>query len=641
VTLREPITARWHRSALLADGAIGTLLFARGAASGTCVEGANLDRPGDVSRVHAEYRDAGAEFITTNTFAANRVKLAGHDLAGKLDAINAAGVRLARNASGADAFVAASVGPTGALLRPLGPLDDREAFDIFAEQIAALARCAPDLLLLETFGSAGEAFVALDAAKRTAPSLPVLVSLSVVEDGTTPAGDDLGIAFAKLTAGGADALGVNCAVGPQALFDALSPHASAIDLPLSVMPNAGFPENIDGRTVYRAAPEYFAMFAHDFIALGAAIVGGCCGTTPDVIKAMAPEVSGKPLRRTPPSHRPGAQAPARISTAGAPANVRELLRSPEVPGGAPRLATLPTDRPLTAFERKLGREFVVTVEVTPPRGVDYAAALEGARLIQDAGADAVDIADNPTARLRMSSLALAHLIRRETSLAAILHLTCRDRNLLALQSELLGAAALDITAILALTGDPSNIGDFPRATSVFDVTAAGLTEIVHALNAGRDLAGNALGAKARFRVGVAVNPLAADVEAEFAKFEEKRHAGADFAMTQPVYDVVSLQPFLTRARTLGVPLIVGLLPLRSYRNAEYLHNEVPGMFIPDAIRERMRLSADGAAEGATLAREMFAALREMPGVAGVYIMPQGRYEIVAEIMRSVHETASG
>jgi homocysteine S-methyltransferase len=628
--LRELITARWRRTALLADGAMGTLLFARGAASGTCVEGANLDRPDDVTRAHAEYRNAGAEFITTNTFAANRLKLAGDDLAGKLEAINAAGVRLARAASGGDAYVAASVGPTGALLQPLGPLDAREAFDVFAEQIAALADGAPDVFLLETFGSVGEALVALDAAKRTARSLPVLVSLSVLEDGTTPDGDDLGVAFAKLSACGADALGVNCAVGPQALFDALSRHAGAIDLPLSVMPNAGFPENIDGRTVYRAAPEYFAMFARDFIALGAAIVGGCCGTTPDVIKAMAPEVRGKPIVRTAPPPR-----------SPAPASVRELMRAPEVPSGPTRVATLPADRPLTAFERKLGREFVVTVEVTPPRGVDYAAALDGARLIQEAGADAVDIADNPTARLRMSSLALAHLIRRETSLAAILHLTCRDRNLLALQSELLGAAALDVTAILALTGDPSNIGDFPRATSVFDVTAAGLTEIVHALNAGRDLAGNALGAKARFRVGVAVNPLATDLGLEFAKFEEKRRAGADFAMTQPVYDVDALTPFLTRARALDVPLIVGLLPLRSYRNAEYLHNEVPGMFIPDAVRERMRVSQDGATEGAMLAREMFASLRELPGVAGAYIMPQGRYEIVAEIIRSVRETASG
>ena len=632
--LPELITARWRRSAILADGAMGTLLFARGAATGTCVEGANLDRPDDVSRAHAEYVGAGAEFITTNTFAANRLKLAGHDLAGRLEAINAAGVRLARAAANGVAYVAASVGPTGALLRPLGPLDSGEAFDIFAEHIAALAPSAPDVLLLETFGSVAEALVALNAAKRTAPEHPVLVSLSVVEDGTTPAGDDLGVALAKLRDAGADALGVNCAVGPQALFDALSPHAATIGLPFSVMPNAGFPENIDGRTVYRAAPEYFAMFARDFVALGAAIVGGCCGTTPDVIKAMAPEVRGKPLGRGAAPPRASAVESAQHIAASAAAQVREPLHVVGAQGAA-RVSSLPSERPLTAFERKLGREFVVTVEIAPPRGVDCSAALDGAKLIQDAGADAVDIADNPTARLRMSSLALAHLIRSETSLAAILHLTCRDRNLLALQSELLGAAALDITAILALTGDPSNVGDFPRATSVFDVTAGGLTEMVHALNAGRDLAGNALGAPTRFRVGVAVNPLASDLEAEFAKFEEKRRAGADFAMTQPVYDVATLAPFLARAGATGVPLLIGVLPLRSYRNAEYLHNEVPGMFIPDAIRARMRSSKDGAAEGTALAREMLSALRETPGVAGAYIIPQGRYEVVAEILRSV------
>ncbi|HEY5094592.1 MAG TPA: bifunctional homocysteine S-methyltransferase/methylenetetrahydrofolate reductase [Candidatus Eremiobacteraceae bacterium] len=632
--MRELITARWRRSAILADGAMGTLLFARGAATGTSVEGANLDRPDDVLRAHAEYLSAGAELITTNTFAANRLKLAAHDLGGRLEAINAAGVRLARTATNGDAYVAASVGPTGALLRPLGPLDSGEAFDIFAEQIAALAGGAPDLILLETFGSVGEALVALDAAKRTAPSQPVLVSLSVVEDGTTPAGDDLGVAFARLREAGADALGVNCAVGPQALFDALAPHAGEIDLPYSVMPNAGFPENIDGRTVYRAAPDYFAMYARDFVALGAAIVGGCCGTTPDVIRAMASEVRDKPLAPRTKQPRPRAVETSRPPSDAGSVRVRESAHMRGAARGATHISSLPGDRPLTAFERKLGREFVVTVEIAPPRGVDCSAALDGAKLIEDAGADAVDIADNPTARLRMSSLALAHLIRRETSLAAILHLTCRDRNLLALQSELLGAAALDITAILALTGDPSNIGDFPRATSVFDVTAAGLTEMVHALNAGRDLAGNALGAPTRFRVGVAVNPLAADPAAEFAKFEEKRDAGADFVMTQPIYDVAALAPFLARSIAAGVPLLVGVLPLRSYRNAEYLHNEVPGMFIPDAVRRRMRSSNDAAMEGAALASELLVALRETPGVAGAYIMPQGRYDIVAEILRT-------
>jgi len=630
--LQELITTRWRETAVLADGAMGTLLFARGAAVGTCVEGANLEQPDDVARAHAEYVAAGAELITTNTFAANRLKLAGHDLADRLESINRVGVRLAREAARDAAYVAASVGPTGALLRPLGPLDPREAFDIFAEQMTALSLGAPDLLLLETFGDAAEALVALDAAKRTVPGLPVLVSLSVVEDGTTAAGDDLGVAFGQLQSAGADALGVNCAVGPQALFDALAPRAAAIALPFSVMPNAGFPENIDGRTVYRAAPEYFAMFARDFLALGAAIVGGCCGTTPDVIKAMAREVRGKAIVHTPIAPRVLAPASAARPPADVPAEVRD--RTHAGTSAPARAATLPTDRPPTEFERKLGREFVVTVEITPPRGVDCTHALEGAQRVQEAGADAVDIADNPTARLRMSSLALAHLIRRESTLAAILHLTCRDRNLLALQSELLGAAALDVTAILALTGDPSNVGDFPRATSVFDVTAGGLTEMVHALNAGRDLAGNALGAPTRFRVGVAVNPLAADLDAEIAKFDEKCRAGADFAMTQPVYDVAAFTPFLARVGGSGVPIIVGILPLRSYRNAEYLHNEVPGMFIPDAIRRRMESSKDGAAEGALLACEMLAALRSTPGVAGAYLMPQGRYEVVAEILQA-------
>ena len=615
---------------MLADGAMGTLLFARGAASGACVEAANIDRPDDVGAAHREYVDAGAEVITTNTFAANRLKLAGHDLAGRLGAINAAGVHIARAACGDRAYVAASVGPTGALLRPLGTLDRREAFEIFAEQVAALAAAEPDVLLLETFGSVDEALLALDAARRVAPGLPALVSLSVVDDGATPAGDELGLAFSRLRAAGAAALGVNCAVGPQAVFDAIAPHAAAIELPFSVMPNAGFPENIDGRMVYRAAPAYFAMFARDFISLGAAIVGGCCGTTPSVIAAMAPEVRGKPLVR-------GA-ARARISV---PAQAREVVREPLRSREGSRTEALPSDRPLTAFERKLGREFVVTVEIAPPRGVDCAPSLEGARLVERAGADAVDIADNPIARLRMSSMALAHLIRRETSLAAILHLTCRDRNVLALQSELLGAAALDITAILALTGDPSNVGDFPRATSVFDVTAAGLTEIVHALNAGRDLAGNALGAPTRFRVGVVVNPFAPDLAAELVKFEEKRAAGADFAMTQPVYDVAALAPFLERTGASGMPLLVGVLPLRSYRNAAYLHNEVPSMFIPDAIRERLRVASDGAAEGTALARELLAALRETPGVAGAYIMPQGRYDTAAAILTASSAAARG
>ncbi len=293
---------------------------------------------------------------------------------------------------------------------------------------------------------------------------------------------------------------------------------------------------------------------------------------------------------------------------------------------------LPAERPLTAFERRLGKEFVTTVEVSPPRGVDYSASLAGARLLEAAGADAIDISDNPTARLRMSSSALAHLVMRETSLATILHFTCRDRNLLGLQSELLGAAALNVTAILALTGDPSNVGDFPKATSVFDVTSVGLTEIINSLNHGKDHAGNDVGAPTRFRVGVAVNPLARDLDGEFQKFDEKLAAGADFAMTQPIYDVAQIKPFLDRMAALAFPVLVGVLLLRSHKNAEFLHNEVPGMTVPEHVRERMRGAQDQRGEGIAIARDLLLELAATPGAAGAYLIPQDRYDTAAEVL---------
>ncbi len=480
--------------------------------------------------------------IESNTFAANRLKLAAHELREHLLEINTAGVRLAREAAGDKAYVAGSIGPLGALMRPLGLVEHGEASEVFAEHIAAVAGAAPDLLLLETFGSVEEALLALAEAKRIAPSLPVVVSLSVLEDGKTPGGDPLLPALRRLRAEGADALGINCAVGPQGVFDVLAPVIAHIDVPVFVMPNAGYPHRIDDRAVYQSSPEYFRRFARDFVALGANVIGGCCGTTPAHIAAMRPEVEGKRVQPRAPR---------------APAGVEER-RPPE----AARVV-LPTQRALTAFERKLGNEFVTTVEVAPPRGVDYAAAIAGAKLLEAAGADAVDISDNPTARLRMSSTALAHLIMRETELATILHFTCRDRNLLGLQSELLGAAALGVTAILALTGDPSNVGDFPKATSVFDVTSVGLTEIVNSLNHGKDHAGTDVGSPTRFRVGVAVNPLARDLDVEFKKFDEKLAAGADFAMTQPIYDVAAIKPFLDRMAALKFPVLVGVLLLRS------------------------------------------------------------------------------
>ncbi len=608
----KPIASRWNSEVLLADGAMGTLLLERAPAATTSVERLNLDHPDLVSRAHADYIAAGAQLIESNTFAANRLKLAAHELREQLAEINAAGVRLAREAAGGRAYVAGSIGPLGALMRPLGLVEHGEASEVFAEHIAAVVAGKPDLLLLETFGSVEEALLALAAAKRIAGALPVVVSLSVIEDGKTPGGDPLLPALRRLRESGADALGVNCAVGPQGVFDVLAPVIGHIEAPIFVMPNAGYPHRIDDRAVYQSSPEYFRRFARDFVALGANVIGGCCGTTPEHIAAMRAEVHGKHVE---------------ARTARVFAAAEERPASPE-----PARVTLPVQRALTSFERKLGKEFVTTVEVSPPRGVDYSAAIAGAKLLEAAGADAVDISDNPTARLRMSSSALAHLIMRETKLATILHFTCRDRNLLGLQSELLGAAALGITAILALTGDPSNVGDFPKATSVFDVTSVGLTEIVNALNHGKDHAGTDVGPPTRFRVGVAVNPLARDLDVEFKKFDEKLAAGADFAMTQPIYEVAAIRPFLDRMAALNFPVLVGVLLLRSYRNAEFLHNEVPGMSVPQSIRDRIKGAKDERAEGIAIARELLQELEHTHGAAGAYLIPQDRYEMAAEVL---------
>jgi len=370
----ESISERWSTSLILGDGAMGTLLFGR-RANASCVEVFNLNAPDDVERAHREYVDAGAALIESNTFAANRLKLAPHELAGRLADINRAGVEIARRASAGRAYVAGSIGPLGALLRPFGSIDRAEALDIFSEHAAAVAAALPDLILLETFGDLAEALIAVDAVKKSAPGLPLLVSLSVVEDGKTAGGDALLPAFLKLRDAGADAVGVNCAVGPQAVYDALAPVIADVGCPVSVMPNAGYPHRVDDRTVYESAPSYFARFARDFVALGANIIGGCCGTTPDHIKAMAPEVvGGTPRART---HRATA--------------VRERAAS----------AVRVQARPSTPFEQKLGRRFVTTVEIAPARGADPSAMLAAARLFQSVGVDAVHVADNPTARPSM------------------------------------------------------------------------------------------------------------------------------------------------------------------------------------------------------------------------------------------------
>jgi methionine synthase / methylenetetrahydrofolate reductase(NADPH) len=611
----EPLVERWQRDVLLADGAMGTLLFAR-SASTSCVELFNVTAPDMVESAHGEYVDAGAQIIESNTFAANRLKLRAHEAAGRVAEINTAGIEIARRAAGDRAYVAGSIGPIGALLRPIGSVDQAEAFDVFAEHALAIASARPDMLLLETFGGVEEALIAVRAARTSAPRLPILVSLSVVDDGRTPEGDELLPAFRRLLADGADGVGINCAVGPQAVYDALAPIIVDLTCPVSVMPNAGYPRRVDDRTVYGSTPHYFARFARAFFELGATIIGGCCGTTSAHIAAMAPEIVGKTRHAR--TRQPAIHVKPRSAT--------DEMR-PAVGG------------PTTSFERDLGRRFVTTAEIAPPRGADAARMLEGARMLAAAGADALHIADNASSRPAMSGATAAYLVARETKLASVLHVSCRDRNLVGLQSDLIGAATLGVTAIVALTGDPSNVGDFPKATSVFDVTALGLTKILKMLNDGFDHAGTPIGAPTRFRIGAAVNALPRDIGAENARLLEKIAAGADFAITQPVFEASALAPFLERASDAGIPLLVGLLPLRGYAHAEYLHNEIPGMQIPEAVRERLRTAADGTAEGIAIARELVEEMTQTGGVAGAYVVSLERYEAAAEVIASAHRAS--
>lgn len=595
---------------------MGTLLFGR-SPSTSCVELFNVTEPELVESAHREYVDAGAVLIESNTFAANRLKLRAHEAAGRVIEINAAGVELARRAAGGRAYVAGSIGPIGALLQPIGNVDRAQAFDVFAEHALAVASARSDLLLLETFGGLDEALIALEAARSSAPGLPILVSLSVVEDGRTPDGDELLPAFRRLLASGADSVGINCAVGPQAVYDALAPVIADIACPVSVMPNAGYPRRVDDRTVYGSTPQYFARFARAFVELGATIVGGCCGTTPAHIAAMAPEVTGKT------QHARRRHTPIDV-------------RSREASDAHSRTSHAPS----TSFERDLGRRFVTTAEIAPPRGTDATRMLEGARLLAAAGADALHIADNASPRPAMSGATAAYLVKREAKLATVLHVSCRDRNLVGLQSDLIGAAALDVTAIVALTGDPTNVGDFPKSTSVFDVTALGLTKILKMLNDGFDHAGTSIGSPTRFRIGAAVNALPRDIEAEHRRLLEKIDAGADFAVTQPVFESTSLAPFLARASDAGIPLIVGLMPLRGYAHAEYLHNEIPGMLIPEHLRARLKNAKDETAEGIAIALEMMQELTQTRGVAGAYVVSLERYEAAAEVIASARRASS-
>jgi len=589
---------RLGRGTVVFDGAMGTMLYGRGVFVNRCFDELNLSSPDLVRQVHAEYLEAGAEVIETNTFGAHRFKLGPHGLEAQVRKINREGARIAREAAGEKGFVAGAIGPIGKPLEPLGSIPAAEAQEAYREQAEGLLEGGVDLFMIETMPSLDQAKAALAAVRSLTQDLPVAVSLTFNEEGHTLYGDSPEEAVRELEALGVALVGANCSQGPQAMLDTLQRMAAvAQGAKLSAMPNAGSPAYVDGRYVYLCTPEYMASWARRFLQAGASAIGGCCGTTPAHIRNLVRSVR---------MYQPGQEVEARVTTPP---------RRKEAPAPVPRESKSP-------LARALRRKFVVSVELDPPRGADAGQILERAQFCKESEVDAINVADGPRASARMSAQALCVLLQQKVGIDTILHYTCRDRNLLGMQSDLLGAHALGLRNVLAITGDPPKLGDYPDATAVYDVDSIGLIRIMDNLNHGADLAGNLMGPALAIHVGCGADPSKPDTEKEVRRLEEKVKAGAEYVMTQPIYDPKTLERFLSLVRHLDVPLLVGILPLYSHKNAEFLHNEVPGMSIPDDIRERMRVAGSGERaqlEGVRIAQEATLAAREL--AQGVYIMP--------------------
>jgi methionine synthase / methylenetetrahydrofolate reductase (NADH) len=590
------------------------MLYARGVSLNRCFDELNLVSPHMVKEVHMGYVKAGAELLETNTFGANRFRLAKFDLADKVREINLAGARLARESAGEELYVGGSVGPLGLRLEPLGATSLEEARSAFSEQVEALAEGGVDLIIIETMMDLEEAHQALLAA-REATSLPVAVQMTVQEDGNTISGASPEGFARQFDAWGADVIGVNCGIGPATVLETLERMAAVTTKKLSAQPNAGLPHSIDGRTVYLCSPEYMAERANRFIQAGARIVGGCCGTTPDHIKAIKAAVKS-------------------LGPQGARATVEGALRPPQA------LEPLPIELRSRLAEKLVQGEFPVVVEIVPPKGCDPAREVEGAQYLKRHGIDAVNIPDGSGATARMSAQTLAVVIQQQAGIEPLLHFSCRGRNVLSLQSDILGAHALGVRNVWAVTGDPPQIATLPSATAVFDVDAIGLVNLLSNLNRGLDMSGNPLGTQTSFLIGVGLNPNALDPDEELRRFEYKIKAGANFGVIRPVFNLDRLTRFLTRVQALDVPqipLLAGIHPLTSYRNAEFLNNEVPGMSVSPEILKRMRKVDTGEkarAEGLTIAREMLVQVREM--VQGVQIVaPFSRYAMAVEVIEAL------
>jgi homocysteine S-methyltransferase len=596
----------------LFDGAMGTLLYEKGIFINRCYDELNLAEPELIKEVHRAYVQAGAELIETNTFGANRAKLQQYGLEGRVREINARGAALAREAAGERALVGGAIGPLGIRLEPFGPTSLEEARALFREQGEGLLEGGVDFFVLETFSDLDEIHQALLALREIA-DLPVVCQMTILENGATAYGTAPEVCAARLEAWGADVIGFNCSVGPHGVLAAVEAVSSLVRTPLVAQPNAGLPRDVHGRKIYMASPEYMAQYAQRLIRAGARFVGGCCGTTPEHIRRIADAVH---------AIAPGRM---RVQVGGAAAPAAETQPAP--------LA----ERSRWGAKLAAGA-FLTTVEIVPPKGVDPTAMLEGVRLLERAGVDGVNVPDGPRAQMRMGALATAVLVERHVEIEAVVHYTCRDRNLLGMLSDLLGAHALGLRNLLLVTGDPPKMGPYPEATAVFDIDSIGLTNLVRRLNAGQDAGGNAIGEQTSFTIGVGANPVAVDPAHELERFYWKVEAGAEYAITQPVFDPEQLLGFIEeiRRREIWVPIVAGVWPLVSARNAEFLANEVPGVVIPPAILERMRRASErgreaALAEGIAIARETLEAIR--PHVQGVQVSaPFGRVPLALDVL---------
>ncbi len=593
---------------LVGDGAIGTMLYARCAGMESGFERLNLTSPDLVLELHEDYIAAGSQVIETNTFGANRLRMAPFGYEDRVREVNLRGSLLARKAvAGKDVFVAGSMGP---IPRPRADGDspkDDEMLAVFREQAEALAEGGVDLLFLETFSDLDQIRLALKAARET--GLPVIACMSFLERGRIMGGLGAEQVALELESAAAHAVGANCGTGTLEMTQNIKRMASVTCLPLVAYANSGFPEYVDGRYIYRTTPEYFAAMGLETVRAGANLVGGCCGTTPEHIRCLAGL-----LRDRAPSART-------ISVSAA-----------EKPGKAD------TSVPQTGFLAKWGRETVITVELDPPKGLDCSRVLEGCRSLKQAGADAINLAENPLARVRVGNIALADLIQREVGIEVIVHITCRDRNLIGLQSDLMGASLLGIRSILAVTGDPAGMGEQSGASSVFDLNSIGLIGLLRDLNNGLNGAGNPIDRGAGFTIGAAFNPNVRNMEAQVARLEKKIANGAVFVQTQPLFEPERLETMLSLTEDLGIPVLPGILPLLSERNTEFLHNEVPGINIPDDIRLRMRgkTGEAGVREGLAIAREFIDTAR--PKVGGFYIIPPfAKHAVAAELVRYIRK----